>query len=736
MNNYESFLESKRINTVSTGFDIENINPLMFDFQKDITKWAVKKGRSAIFAGTGLGKSLCQLEWAKHIHDHEDKPILILAPLAVSTQTVNEGKKFNIDVNLCRSQDDVINGINITNYEMLHHFNVGEFVGVVLDESSILKSFTGKVRTEIIERFQYTQYKLACSATPSPNDFMELGNHAEFLNVMSRTEMLSTFFVHDGGDTSKWRLKKHAVKDFWSWVASWAVMLRNPIDLGYTQADFNLPALNIHEIVVNKTGYKVKEAKTLNDRRQARRDSIHDRVSCAAEIANNVNGSCLIWCDLNTESEMLTKAIDGAVEIKGSHDVQYKADNLLGFADGSVKTIVSKPSIAGFGLNFQVCNKMIFVGLSDSFESYYQAVRRCWRFGQTQPVDVYIITSEKEGAVVANIKRKEKDFEEMLKGMIATTQELTTENIKQVIHTHDEYLKDDVSSDNWQLIMGDNIESIKTCEDDSIHFICYSPPFSSLYTYSNSLRDMGNCRTDDEFYNHFKFLTDELYRVLMPGRLMSVHCMNIPSLKSKDGFIGIKDFRGDLIKLFQECGFIYHSEVVIFKDPVVAMQRTKALGLLHKQIKKDSAMSRQGIPDYLVTFRKPGDNPERVEHTNESFPVSVWQNYASPIWMDINQSNTLQRTSAREHDDERHIAPLQLQVIERAIDLWTNPNDLILDPFSGIGSTGYVAVTKGRKYLGFELKKSYFDQSVKNLMRADYEAEKPKQVGMDYFGSD
>ena len=295
---------------------------------------------------------------------------------------------------------------------------------------------------------------------------------------------------------------------------------------------------------------------------------------------------------------------------------------------------------------------------------------------------------------------------------------------------------DQIITDNYVLYNGDSCELIKEIPENSIHFCCFSPPFSSLYTYSNSLRDLGNVRNDDEFYNHFKYLVSELFRVMMPGRLLSFHCMNLPALKSKDGYIGIKDFRGDLIRLFQNEEFIYHSEVVIFKDPVVSMQRTKALGLLHKQIKKDSAMCRQGIPDYLVTFRKPGDNPERVEHTNESFPVSVWQNYASPVWMDINQSNTLQRTSAREHDDERHIAPLQLQVIERAIDLWTNPNDLILDPFSGIGSTGYVAVTKGRKYLGFELKKSYFDQSVKNLMRADYEAKKPKQVGFDCFGSD
>lgn len=730
---YNEFLKTKRIKYKPSGFKVDNVNDKLFDFQQDIVKWALMKGKAGIFASTGLGKTGMQLEWAKHVAEHTKGNVLILAPLAVAEQTVREGIKFDVEVHLCRTQDDVKQGVNITNYEMLHHFDISSFSGIVLDESSILKSFTGKVRNQIIESFIDTPFKLACTATPSPNDFMELGNHSEFMGVMTRTEMLSTFFVHDGGETSKWRLKGHAVGEYWQWVSSWAVMLSNPADLGYDGSKFDLPPLNIHEIVVDKTGYRVKEAQTLNERRDARRNSITDRVKCAAEIANNIDDSCLIWCDLNTESEKLTKAIDNATEVKGSHDSEYKAEKLLGFAEGTVKKLVSKAKITGFGMNYQICNKMIFVGLSDSFEAYYQAVRRCWRFGQTQSVDVYIITSEKEGAVVKNIKRKEKEFNKMLSGMIAATQEITKENIQQLTHMTDKYETEDVISDNWEMHMGDNIESIKKIDDDSIHFICYSPPFSSLYTYSNSSRDMGNCRNDEEFMNHFSYLVDELYRTLMPGRLMSVHCMNLPTSKVRDGVIGLKDFRGDLIKLFINAGFVFHSEVVIWKDPVTAMQRTKAPGLLHKQIKKDSCMSRQGIPDYVVTMRKPGDNPERVEHTNESFPVGVWQNYASPIWMDINPSDTLQRTSAREHKDERHIAPLQLEVIRRVLELWTNPNDTVLDPFAGIGSTGFEAVKFERKFIGLELKKSYFDQAVKNLIRADKELLKPKQVGFENF---
>jgi DNA modification methylase len=285
----------------------------------------------------------------------------------------------------------------------------------------------------------------------------------------------------------------------------------------------------------------------------------------------------------------------------------------------------------------------------------------------------------------------------------------------------------------WEMRLGDNVEQIKTVEDNSIGYTIFSPPFSSLYTYSNSERDMGNCRTDQEFFDHFNFLAPELFRTLKPGRLMSVHCMNLPTSKQNHGYIGIRDFRGDLIRIFQKAGFIYHSEVVIWKDPVTAMQRTKALGLLWKQIKKDSTMCRQGIPDYLVTFRKPGENDDRVEHTAEEFPVEMWQRYASPVWMDINASETLQKESAREDEDERHIAPLQLEVIRRGLELWTKPGDVVLSPFAGIGSEGFEAVKAGRRFIGMELKESYYKQACKNLKRAEHEAQKPPQASLFTF---
>ena len=735
-NTYNEFLKGKRISIESSGFDATGISSRLFDFQRDIVKWAVKKGKCAVFAGTGLGKTLMQLEWARHIHNRNNKQVLILAPLAVASQTVQEGQKFGIDVTLCRSQEDVRTGINITNYDMLHKFDPSAFDGIVLDESSILKSFTGKVRNQIIESFAATPYKLACTATPAPNDHMELGNHAEFLGVMNRSEMLAMFFVHDGGDTSQWRLKGHSVGAFWQWMASWAVMLTNPSDLGYENNGFDLPPLEVNPVVVDKTGYRVKEAQTLTERRDARRNSLDKRVAAAVNLVADSHENWIIWCDLNVESEAITKAIDGAVELRGSHGREYKTEKMAAFANGNIDILVSKPSICGFGMNFQICHNMAFMGLSDSFEAYYQAVRRCWRFGQTEPVNVYVITSEAEGAVVKNINRKEADFKTMQQGMISATQEITRQNLSETKREVSEYMAEEAHGQNWNMYLEDNIERTRVMDDESIDFIMYSPPFSSLYTYSDSDRDMGNCKTDDEFFKHIGFLAPELSRVLKPGRLMSVHCMNLPTLLSKDGYIGIKDFRGDIIRLMESTGFTFHSEVVIWKDPVVAMHRTHAMGLLHMQLKKDSTKCRMGIPDYIVTFVKPGDNPEPVTHTDGTFPVRTWQKYASPIWDDIKQGDTLQRTSARDEKDERHICPLQLDAIQRCIELWTNPGDLVYDPFAGIGSVPYQAIIMGRRGVGCELKQSYFDQAIKNLAVADRKAQAPKQVGFDYFGGD
>jgi DNA modification methylase/superfamily II DNA or RNA helicase len=714
---YAQFLKSKALYHSNAGLnDVPALNPLLFDFQRDIVAWALRKGRACIFADCGMGKTPMQLEWAHHIPGR----VLILAPLAVAQQTIREATKFGIDAEYARQSGNA--KITVTNYEMLEHFDPADYAGIVLDESSILKSYDGQFRNHVIKSFEKTPFRLACTATPAPNDHMELGNHAEFMGALTRTEMLSTFFVHDGGETSKWRLKGHAEDEFWKWVCSWAVMVRKPSDLGYDDGAFILPPLRIHHASVESgkalNGFLFPmPAQTLMERRQARAASVVERAQQVAILeAARSNEQWLIWCNLNRESEFVSRTLPGAIEVKGSDSREFKEQSMMDFAEGRIRILVSKPSICGFGMNFQSCHNVVFMGLSDSYEQFYQAMRRCWRFGQKSPVECYVVTSHLEGAVVSNIVRKEKDAGKMAEGMVKHMADISRQEIcGATVRTNIPYAESTETGDGWTAMLGDCVEVLKTLPAGSVHYSIFSPPFASLYTYSASERDMGNCRTHSEFYEHFKFAIAELYRVLMPGRLLSFHCMNLPSSKERDGVIGIHDFRGELIRLFKEVGFIYHSEVVIWKDPVTAMQRTKALGLLHKQLKKDSCMSRQGIPDYLVTMRKPGENPERVMHTNESFPVQLWQQYASPVWMDINPSKTLQRTSAREEKDERHICPLQLEVIERAIELWTNPKNTVLSPFMGIGSEGYVALKMGRQFIGIELKQSYFDQAVKNL---------------------
>lgn len=794
MNSYDQFLVSKRIELPASGFTVNpgDLNPILFEFQRDIDVWALHQGRAATFAGCGLGKTPMQLMWADKVTSLQDDPVIILAPLAVSHQTIREGKKFGVDVALARSDSDITGpGIYVTNYEKLDRFSKTKFAGVVLDESSILKNFSGATRNALIERFASVPFRLCCTATPAPNDYMELGNHSEFLGILTRSEMLSTFFVHDGGDTSKWRLKGHAEEEFWKWVCSWAVMMRKPSDLGYSDDGFILPKLNLvhHVIKTDKVldgSLFQSEAKTLNERRQARRSSIVERVErCAEIVATRPNEPWMIWCDLNDEADLAEKLIPGAIQVAGRHSDEQKEDRMIGFSEGRYQKLISKSSIAGFGMNWQHCANVGYCGLSDSYEMFYQSLRRFYRFGQENEVNCNIVTSEAEGAVVKNIQRKEADADRMALEMV---KHMSVYN-RAALHSLSDrstYVTNVESGENWTVRLGDCIEGVKSMADDSVHYSIFSPPFASLYTYSASERDMGNSRTHDEFYEHFQYLVKELYRVIIPGRLLSFHCMNLPSSKERDGVIGLKNFRDILIRMFcggeiepliaarrtlirlnldtsavdaalesdavNRGGFIYHSEVCIWKDPVVAMQRTKAIGLLHKQLVKDSCMSRQGIPDYFVTVRKPGINTEPVAglldryvgddlsirnngdtvksllgYPDQVIPgsgavrqsINIWQRYASPVWDDINPADTLQRQSAREERDERHIAPLQLQVIERGLQLWTNPGDLVYSPFTGIGSEGYVALKMGRRFEGDELKASYFAQAVANLRRAE-----------------
>lgn len=411
---YQDYISGKLASAPPAGLDSEPYTDGLFPHQLDLTRWALRRGRAAIFADTGLGKSRMLVAWADTIHRETQSDVLILAPLAVAPQTVEEGHALGINVTHCLDGADVRPGINIANYERLHRFDASRFGAVVLDESSCIKHHETKTLKALIEAFEDTPYKLCATATPAPNDWTELGTHAEFLGIRSRTEMLAEFFVHDGAETQVWRLKGHARKAFWQWVASWGAMVRRPSDLGHDDTAYNLPALSVTQHAVKGPDVSsgmlfAMEAQTLMERRDARRESVAERVTACAAMVNADREPWVIWCDLNAEGDALRAAIPDAVEIRGADSIEEKEKRLDDFAHGRIRVLVTKPSIAGFGLNWQHCARMAFVGVTDSFEAYYQAVRRCWRFGQKRPVEVHIFASEREGAVVANLKRKEHD---------------------------------------------------------------------------------------------------------------------------------------------------------------------------------------------------------------------------------------------------------------------------------------------------------------------------------------
>lgn len=723
---YEDFVASKRRKEVATGHQPGDLNEHLFDFQHAIVSWAVRRGRAAIFADTGLGKTLMQLSWANEVASHNDGIVLVLAPLAVSEQTIEQGSTFGIEVKRVPHSGAIDSpGVWITNYERMDAIDFSELHGLVLDESSILKAHDGKTRQHIITSAQGVPYRLSCTATPSPNDFEELGNQCEFLGVMTRAEMLATYFVNDTGDTGTWRLKGWGASKFWEWMGSWAVVLRNPSDLGFDGSKYILPEPEYVEHVIQTEAIEgdlfSRPAMTMTERRKAQRDSIEARCKALADVVNaDTSEPWLIWCHLNDEAELLAELIPGAVNVQGSDKAEYKAEQMMKFSSGELRVLISKPKICGFGMNWQHCARMAFVGLDDSFEKFYQAVRRCYRFGQKRNVQVHMFTAENEGQILANLKRKEVQHHEMSANMIEHMKDIMNKELAGQENIVDEYREDTFNGDGFTVHLGDCVKWSRRMDDNSVDYSVFSPPFADLFVYSNSDHDMGNCKNDQEFVEQLKFLISELFRVLKPGRNVSFHCMNLPTTKMRQGFIGLRDFRGDLIRAFQDAGFIYHSEVCIWKDPVVAMQRTKALGLLHKTIRENSTMSRMGLPDYVVTMRKPGEIEERVTH-GDDLPVHMWQKYASPIWDDIDQGRTLNKMPARDENDEKHMCPLQLDVIERCIHLWTNKGDVVFSPFTGIGSEGYTAIKMGRKFIGTELKPQYFELACLNITDASKE---------------
>ena len=754
---YEEFVDSKRMVVVPSGFepDEESINPMLFPFQRDIVRWAIRLGKAAVFADCGLGKTPIQLAWANIVCEHTGGNVLILAPLAVSRQTVHEGEKFGISVNICRTGDDVKPGINIANYERLHHFDPSDFMGIVLDESSILKAQFGMLRHEITDFARSIPYRLAASATPAPNDLTELINHAEFFGIMTEAEIKALFFTQDGNSSNQFRLKRHAEQEFWRWMASWSVAMRRPSDLGYDDCGFVLPALHVHQVTVGLDAFQTGmlfavEAVGLEEQRAARRASLPDRVAACAKLVNASSEPWLVWCDLNDESAALAKAIPDAVEIVGSDSAEFKEAAMMGFSAGKHRVLVTKPSIAGFGMNWQHCANVAFVGLSHSYEQYYQAVRRSWRFGQQNEVNVYVITSTAEGSVVANIERKEQQAMDMFEQIVyhmAVNTDLQAHTARQEM----EYREDLSVGADYEMYLGDSVKQMRHIPDNSVGLSVFSPPFPGMYVYTNSPYDMGNVKSINEMVEQFRFLMDayHLMRIMMPGRNVFIHITQSVAQKQRDGYIGMKDFRGKIISMMEDIGWIYYGEVTIDKDPQLKAMRTKDHGLMFKSLVGDAARMHPAMADMLLQFRKPGDNPVPIQagkvgrygDSNGWVSSEEWILWARPVWyaadympgtwrpdntgdgcdFGIRETDVLNVRQARETNDERHLAPLQLGVIERVVKVWSAPGEIVYSPFGGIGSEGYVALMNHRKFIGCELKESYWRSAVRNLESALFE---------------
>lgn len=720
---YDTFIAQKTRRAQSHGFDPYPIYAPLFDFQKHVVEWGIKKGRAAFFEECGLGKTLQQLEWARQVAEHTGGSVLILTPLAVASQTQSEGEKFGIMSRLVACVDDVACGINITNYEKLDQFDGVKFAGVVLDESSILKNFTGKTRIRLTERFAETPYRLCGTATPSPNDYTEFGQHAEFLGICTPAQMLATFFINDTFNTGDWRLKKHAEKEFWAWVASWAACIGKPSDIGYDDIGYILPSLNMQTVTVDvdekaKDGseelfkHATLSATTMHEEL---RETAPQRAQAVAELVNNSNEPWIVWCNTNVEADELKSRIPDAIEVRGSDTPSQKEARLSDFTNGKTRVLISKPSICGFGMNWQHVNNVAFVGLSYSFEDFYQALRRSYRFGQKKEVNAYIVQARTEGRIMQTIQRKIQQHQEMQEQMKIAASAFKDATIKQLTMKTD---IDKQTGDGWEVYHGDCVRVAQQIPDNSVDFSIFSPPFADLFTYSDDLQDMGNCADLEEFNKHFEILITEIARILVPGRECAVHCVDLLATKWKHGYIGFQDFSGEIIRAFWKHGFVLHSRITIWKSPVTEMQRTKAHGLLHKTLCTDSAGSRVGAPDYLLVFRKPGENPKPITKDRSKYPVDWWQEVASPVWMTVDQGRVLNKDGARDNADEKHICPLQLDVIERAVELWSNPSDLVYSPFTGIGSEGYGALSLDRRFIGSELKESYFRQACVNLANA------------------
>lgn len=742
---YEAFLKSKTMIHVDHGFtlDREAIHPMLFEFQRDIVAWAVRKGRAAVFADVGLGKTLISGEIARQIN----RSTLFVAPLFVVHQTIKELSRLGMDVRYARSQADVDLSVTlfwITNYDRIEKFDASQFDVVMLDESSILKQFRGTTKMMLCRMFKDTPFRYCFTATPAPNDLIEVGNHAEFLGIMSSRIMTASYFIHDSKSTipgaNKYRLKKHSVQKFYKWLSSWAVALKRPSDLGYSDDGYELPPLNIQVHTVDSaftpknmlTGFGSSTV-SATEANRLRKATISDRAVIAQQLVNSSTEQWCIWTGLNGEDEALMPLVDNAVRVWGGLDPEQQVAGFAQWQSGEKRVLITKGSIAGAGVNMQFAHNMILFGVNFSWELFYQIIGRMQRFGQAYTVNVHVIISEQERGIYNVIEEKGREALAMTEQLIVASRLYMQEELQGRSALDFTYATAEAKSKSgrWELWLGDSCERMKEIADESVHMSIYSPPFgSTLFIYSPTERDLGNCTTNDQFMVHYKFIIAELLRVTMPGRLSCVHVQDVKLYENRDGVRGILPLSDMIIQAHLEAGWIFRSRVTIDKNPQLVATRNNDTDLLFVTGKRDSTDLAPMNSDYVLVFRKPGDNPIPVtpyavnpETGRQEMTEQEWIRNAHAIWggtlFGIKETNTLNTAVAKSSSDEKHICPLQLDLIEHFIRMWTNPGETVFSPFGGIGSEPYVAVKTRRRGFSIELNPNYFRVAQRNLRDAE-----------------
>jgi len=737
--------------------DVSDLEPHLFDYQKFIVKLALKKQRYAIFADCGLGKTAMFLSWARHLNKQlNHKKILIISPLAVISQTLEEEKKFYND---CMIEDihnkpiqewidDEKSLIAITNYDKFHKKinHNGKIGAVILDESSILKNETGKIRTSIIESFRDVQFKLCCTATPAPNDREEYANHSTFLNyTRSNNEFYSQFFINkDNG----WEIKPHALEYFYKHLAQWSIYLNNPQNYNFNNNVKDIPSPEFIELktewtkeqnqyvknffvsdIMTKKHFYLKLSKGFIEKDNKISYIESNKIKQIKEIINNHNDSqIIIWVTYNQEDKILLKELEKKYSVKsisGETDEEKRAEIIKDFRNGKFKILISKAKLLGFGINLPFVDVQIFSGINDSYEQFYQCIKRSYRYGQKKSLKIYIPVTEIEKKILNNILSKKETYEtdslnQEKKFISFLKDEINLFNGGKIMETEvkNESNETNLIIDNdYSMYLGDSIKRLSELKENSIDLSIFSPPFSSLFTYSKEISDMGNSRDSiDEFNLHFEYFLDRLFKVMKEGRMTCCHVQQLANFKNLSGFVGTKDFRGKVIELFQKAGFIFFGEFVIAKNPQAQAIRNKVRSLSFAQLDRNRLGSRPAYNDFVLIFRKGLDY---IDVVNDSDAPSreEWINWACGVWTDIKETDTLNTGTSKTEEDIKHVCPLQLEVIRRCIRLYSNKNEVVLDPFNGIGSTGVVALQLKRKYIGIELKKEYFEESIRNFKK-------------------